>query len=186
MRYSFRLTSLFLLFFSLSASVSAEETYVCIWRNPERTMMRIFPEAEDYKTIRKKISPEQLKTIEGRAGKLLPGQRELFQYFELTDNTNRPLGYIFASSQKGEYGAIEFVFGLDNDKKINGIYIQRSRERNNEFKKKAFLDRFIGRGITDIESMETGKDIKADSSTGNLAVLSGVKKELAAFDLLAD
>lgn len=186
MKYSFRLISIFLLFFSLPVLVPAEETYVCIWRNPERTMMRIFPEAKDYRTIKKKINLEQLKIIEERAGKLLPGQRELFQYFELKDIGQRPLGNIFASSQKGEYGAIEFVFGIDNNKKINGIYIQRSRERGNGFKKKEFLNQFIGKRITDIEDMEKEKTIKTDSSTGCQAVLSGIKKELAAFELLAD
>lgn len=158
--------------------VNAEELYQCIWRNPERTMMHIFPDAKDYKTITKKISSENLKEIESRAGKLLPGQREAFQYYELTGDSNILLGYIFASTQKGEYGSIEFVFGLDKNSKIKKIYIQRSRERNNDFKNKEFLDQFTGKSIKDIETGEF------KNSLGMQAVLSGIKKELTAFDVL--
>lgn len=177
MKFLFKCTSLIAIFFSFAPMSYAEEAYMCIWRNPERTMVRIFPDAMDYKTITKKISSENLQKIEEKAGELLPGQREVFQYYELMGD-DASLGYIFASTQKGEYGAIEFVFGVDKESKITGIYIQRSRERDREFKKKEFLDRFIGKNITEIENM------KFISTTGTQAVMSGIKKELAAFEVL--
>jgi hypothetical protein len=37
-----------LIVFFTSSTIFAE---VCVWRNPERTMIKIFPEAGDYKTI---------------------------------------------------------------------------------------------------------------------------------------
>ncbi len=178
MKYIFNFISIIVIIFSFAKISYSEESYTCIWRNPERTMMRIFPDAKDYKTITKKISSENLKAIEDSAGKLLPGQREVFQYYELIGDKNTSLGYIFASTQKGEYGAIEFVFGLDKESKIKGIYIQRSRERDKEFKKKEFLGQFTGKNFKDIEGL------KFKDTIGTRAVISGLKKEMTAFEVL--
>lgn len=177
MKRYFKFTSLLALFYSFTQLAFAEEAYMCIWRNPERTMERIFPNAQDYQTITKQISSKSLQQIEDKAGKLLAGQREAFQYYELKGNS-KSLGHILASTQKGEYGAIEFVFGIDKDKKITGIYIQRSRERDREFRKKEFLNQFIGKGLNDLET------INFNSTVGTKAVMSGLKKELTAFEVL--
>jgi len=183
----FKSTILLLALFSLlPGPCQAQEVYICVWTNPERTMTRIFPQARDYRTVTKKISPQALKTIEDRIqSKLLPGQRETYQYYEMLDDRGNHLGYILAASQKGEYGAIEFVFGIGLDFTIKGIYIQRARERDTEFKKPEFLEQFIGKNIKDADTMEIGKDITAKNTIGTAAVVSGVKKELIAFEELA-
>ncbi len=186
MRYLFRFIIFLLVLFSLTSGfVRAQEVYICVWTNPERTMTRIFPQASDYRTVTKKISPKILGVIEKRLGaKLLSGQREAFQYYEMLDDQGVLLGYITAASQKGEYGAIEFVFGTDLNQEINGLYIQRARERDRAFKKKEFLDQFLGKTIQDAEELELGKNIMAKDSVGVMAVISGIKKELIAFDEL--
>ncbi|NLW32558.1 MAG: hypothetical protein GXY77_14005 [Fibrobacter sp.] len=139
-------------------------------------MRRIFPEASDYRTVTKTISSKQREIIESRLGfQLLPGQREQFQYFSMTGKYGKQIGTIIAASQKGEYGAIEFVFGLDTNLIIKGIYIQRSRERDQSFKKREFLDSFVGRNIKDVSSFnELYKGVK---STGTDAVIQGLDKE---------
>jgi len=182
----FRSIGLLLGLFSLiSTSVSAQELFICVWRNPERTMARIFPEARDYKTVTREISPQKREIIEERLGsQLLPGQQETFQYYELLDMKGSLLGYIIASAQRGEFGVIEFVFGLDRDIKINGIYIQRARERDREFRKREFLKQFIGKGVQDVDKMQIGKDIKAEKTTGTTAVILGIRKELITLDEL--
>ncbi len=161
----------------------SQEVYICIWRNPERTMKRIFPDAFDYKTRNIKISKEKRKKIEERLGRpLLPGQRENFTYYELYGKRKELVGYILAVSQKGEYGAIELVFGLDKEKKIKDIYIQRAREKDKEFKKKEFLTLFRGVGIKDEGRLE---DIfKGERTFAQKAVTLGVRKELIAFEEL--
>lgn len=185
MRSIFSFISALLVISSLAAPASAEEMYLCVWRNPERTMARLFPEAKDYKTIAKKIDPDSLKTIEARSGRLLPGQRDQFQYFELTGPGGALLGYVFAASQKGEYGAIEFVAGLDKEGRVKGLYIQRSREKESEFKSREFLDQFNGISAEKIGALELGRDIAVKKKTaGAQAVLSGLKKELTAFAVL--
>jgi len=146
-------------------------------------MSKIFPDAFDYKTVTIKIPDEKRKVIEKRLGsKLLPGQREVFSYYELYNEEKRLIGYILAANQKGEYGAIEFVFGLDKELKIKSIYIQRAREREQEFKKKEFLNQFKGIGIKDEGKLE--KKILARKTSGTQAVITGVRKELVAFEEL--
>ena len=178
MKYLSKFIIALAIFFSFTELCFAEEAYQCIWRNPERTMMRIFPDAKDYKTITKKISAEDLIVIEEKAGALLPGQKDAFQYYELFGEDNASLGYIFASTQKGEYGAIEFVFGVDTKGEIIGIYVQRSRERDKEFRKKEFLDLFIGKTGDDIDNIEYTETV------GTKAILYGFLKELTVFEVV--
>ena len=186
MNYLYRFIGFLVILFSLiSETAFSQEVYICIWRNPERTMTKIFPQAKDYKTVTKKISKEKREQIEKRLGsQLLPGQREQYQYYEMLDDKGNLLGHTIAASQKGEYGAIEFVFGLDKEYKIIGIYIQRAREKDKEFKKKEFLEQFTGKMIKGVENLE--KLIKAKKTTGTSAVILGIRKELIAFDELVE
>ncbi len=146
-------------------------------------MTRIFPDAKDYRTVTLDISREDLQAVESAIGfPLLPGQREQFQYFEMTGKTGAIIGYIIAGSQKGEYGAIEFVFGMDAAFTVNGIYIQRSRERDRSFKEQPFLDSFLG--LKPQDTRQIGARFTGSPSLGTTAVIQGVVKELAVFDRL--
>lgn len=154
-----------------------------MWRNPERTMKKIFPNAKDYKSMSAKISKENREKIEKKIGfKLLPGQRETFLYYDMLDGEGKRIGSIIAASQKGEYGAIEFVVGIDTTNTVKGLYIQRSRERNRTFKKRAFLDLFVGKTIAPLKNIST--TYNGEKSAGTDAVIRGLKKEFAAYDLL--
>lgn len=146
-------------------------------------MTRIFPDALDYRTVNVGISPAQRKTIEKMVGyELLPGQRDQFQYFEMTDEKGQVIGTIIPSTQKGEFGAVEFVFGLDVDLVIKGLYIQRARERDQSFKDRSFLDLFTGRSIR--EKMGFAQLYTGDPTPGTTAVITGLVKALAAFETL--
>ncbi|MBA2124494.1 hypothetical protein B9J78_06160 [bacterium Unc6] len=185
MSFLFRFTGFLPGLFSLIliTSVSAQEVFICVWRNPERTMTKIFPQAKDYRTVDIKISKEKLDIIEERLGsKLLPGQREQYQYYEMIGAKGNLLGHTIAAAQRGEFGVIEFIFGLDINRKINGIYIQRARERDKEFKKREFLEQFMGKSL--IDKIQLGEDIKARNTVGTAAVILGVRKELITFDEL--
>lgn len=158
----------------------AQDVYLCVWRNPERTMTRLFPDAKDYKTEIVKISHDMRRQIEKKLGfELLPGQRKTFQYFTLLDGKSQTLGIVIAASQKGRFGAIEFVVGLDTLNTINGLYIQRSRERQRNFKKRAFLDLFIGQKIRPVEKL--AQLHKGEETPGTKAVIRGLQKEFACY-----
>ncbi len=175
MRFHYRHIAYFLLLFSVS-SIVAQEVFICVWRNPERTMTRLFPDAKEYRTVNRKIKPDQREVIEKRLGALLlPGQQDNFQHFEMLGGKGELIGYVIASTQKGQYGAIEFVMGLDKEKKISGIYIQRARERDQEFKKKEFLDSFTGKSLEAIgNNLQSYEKISAAAVT----VAQGIRKEL--------
>lgn len=164
----------------ISSTVYAD---VCVWRNPERTMAKIFHGAGDYKTITRIISGPKREIIEKRLGEeLSPGERKDWIYYEITDDSGATAGYIIADAEKGEYGVIEIVMGITPDGKIKGIYIQRARERDKEFKSRQFLKQFEEKTIKD--SIEPGKDIKAKETHAVKAVILGVKKMLIFYDEL--
>jgi hypothetical protein len=152
-----------------------------VWRNPERTMTRIFPDARDYRSITARISAEQRAVIEKALGyEMLPGQQDQFQYYEMLDATGARVGTIIPSTQKGEFGAVEFVFGLGTDAAIKGLYIQRARERDQSFKDRAFLDLFVGRSAAERDAIV---QIDSGGSTpGRQAVIRGLFKELTTMD----
>ena len=143
-------------------------------------MTRIFPAARDYRTVTLPIAAPQRAAIEQAIGfPLLPGQREQFQYYAMTGAAGRPVGTIIAASQKGEYGAIEFVFGLDPSGAVAGIYVQRARERDQGFKERAFLDQFVGLKSGDTERLR--RRLAGEKRRGEGAVLQGLLKELTTF-----
>lgn len=163
--------------------VSESFADVCVWRDPERTMTRLFPKAKDYETIDRKISNEQRDRIEQQLGKPLdPGERENWLYYRIRGEKGEPLGYILTDAEKGEYGVIEIVMSIATDGKIIGLYIQRARERDKEFKSKEFLDQFIRK--TKSDPIQVGKDIKAKTSLPTEQVAFGVRKMLVMFDQL--
>ncbi len=146
-------------------------------------MTRIFPDARDYRTVNVRITPDQRKTIEKMVGyELLPGQQDQFQYFEMIDQNGRVIGTIIPSTQKGEFGAVEFVFGMGTDLKIEDIYIQRARERDRFFKDRAFLDLFVGRSIH--EKMSFDQLYTDDLTPGTTAVVTGLTKAMVAYEIL--
>jgi len=146
-------------------------------------MTKIFPDARDYKSIAARIDAGQREAIEKNIGyQLLPGQQDVFQYYTMTDSEGRSIGTIVPSSQKGEFGAVEFVFGYGPDMRIQGIYIQRARERDRSFKKRDFLDLFVGRSIQDKEAVE--KIENGGSTPGKQAVIRGLVKEIVAIEAL--
>lgn len=190
MSFKFKSTSSFSVTFRMLVSLviifaffSEALADVCVWRDPERTMIRLFPKARDYETIDKKILTEQRTRIEQQIGKPLdPGEREGWIYYTIRGENGKPLGYILTDAEKGEYGVIEMVMGITTDGKIIGLYIQRARERDNEFKSKEFLDQFVGK--TKEVPFQIGKDIKAKSSLPTEQVAFGVRKMLVMFDEL--
>ncbi len=173
------------LFLSDIAIISAQEVYLCVWRNPERTMTTIFPDARDYKTITLDISDGDRVEIESDLGhELLPGQEKQFLYYDMIGSDGDSIGSIIAASQKGEYGIVEFVFGLDEEGKIKDIYIQRARERDRTFKKREFLDLFVGLNVSEADQVK--QRYSGPETPGTKAVIRGIRKELTAFNHLVE
>lgn len=156
---------------------------ICVWRDPDRTMSRLFPSAGDYHTIDVKIRPEALARIEKRLGKVLdPGERDNWIYYAITDRKGGIIGHVLTDAERGQYGAIEIVLGLAADGKAATIYIQRARERDKTFKSKEFLDQFIGKTVAD--PLRLGTDIQTARSVATEQVAFGVRKMLVMYEEL--
>jgi len=152
---------------------------VCVWRDPERTMQRIFPAARDYKTITVKFTPENARAIEKQLGFSIeePAQGGEFNFYDIIGAVGgkpRKIGTVIALAGKGEYGVIEVVIGVDDAGKILGAYIQRSRERATKaLESPGFLDQFNGK--TSASSFDVGSAIKpaagAEAASRTVAVV---------------
>lgn len=119
---------------------------VCVWRDPERTMVRLFPEAKDYRTEVYKLQPPQITRIEQLAGEPLePTEKQEYNIYAITAD-GRTLGWVLALAGMGEYGVIETVIGLNTNHRIRGVYLQRVRERQRKaLQSDAFLGQFVGK-----------------------------------------
>lgn len=167
---------------------SPADADVCVWRDPERTMQKIFPQAHDYKTITVKMTPEKIAAIEKRLGsKLDDSEKTEFNFYDIMGGgKTRQIGTIIALAGNGEYGAIEVVIGVDGKGKVVGTYIQRSRERaTKSLQSPKFLGQFNGK--TKEDGFELGKDIKpasqgAEASSKVVAFI--VRKMLVFHDVL--
>ncbi len=164
----------------LASSAAAD---VCVWRDPDRAMSRLFPAARDYKTVDIKIGADALARIEKRLGRPLdPGERVDWIYYAITGKKGELLGHVLTDAERGEYGAIELVMGVDPAGKTTSLYVQRARERDKVFKSKGFLARFVGKTAADLASL--GEDIEGARSTATEQVAFGVRKMLIMYDEL--
>jgi len=177
MHYKTSVTGLFLLIGLLLQS-SLAQADVCVWRDPERTMVKLFPEAKDYKTEVYKLKPDQIERIEALAGEpLLPGEKEEYNLYAITAD-GRTLGWVLALAGTGEYGVIETVVGLNVDHSIRGVYLQRVRERQQEaLKSEVFLGQF--RGKTQKDSLDIKPVAGAEKAS---AVIVRLVKKMLAYD----
>lgn len=162
---------------------------VCVWRDPERTMAKLFPAAADYKTVTRKITADVARKIEERAGvRLDDSERSEFNYYEITgklEGKTQRLGTVLALAGTGDYGAIEVVIGLGTDERIVGVYIQRMRERNGDkLRSEDFLGQFKVKSVAD--AVELGMDIKPvnEAMTASRAITVAIKKMLVFYDVL--
>jgi hypothetical protein len=146
-------------------------------------MKKLFPDAQGYLTVDTGISTEQREEIESRLGfELLPGQQDRFLYFTMTGADGAEIGTVIAASQKGQYGVVEFIVGLDTELVIRDLYIQRARERDRGFKDREFLDLFVGKALSGAEGLHLL--YKGEETPGTTAVIRGLKKELIAYDVV--
>ncbi len=164
---------------------------VCVWRDPERTMQKIFPDARDYKTITVKFTPENIGAIEKQLGARIeePSQGGEFNFYDIIGAVGgkpRKVGTIIALAGKGEYGVIEVVIGVDNAGTILGAYIQRSRERvTKDLESPAFLSQFKGK--TRADSFEVGSTLNpasTDAAEASRTVASVIRKMLVFYRVL--
>lgn len=159
---------------------------VCVWRDPERTMTKLFPEAADYTTLTFKVTADHVAAIEQSLGESLdPSETHEINFYTITDRTGARLGTVMALAGKGEYGAIEVVIGLDSGGRTTGVYIQQSRERlTAAIKAPTFLGQFVGKSASD--SLTLGHDLVAAPAAerASAVVATTIRKMLLFYDAM--
>lgn len=176
--------SLAMAFLGVSASLAMAD--VCVWRNPERTMARLFPKAADYTTLTVKISEDHVATIERLLGSPLdPSEKNEMNFYKIADQGSVSLGMVMALAGKGEYGAVEVVIGIDPQDHIVGAYIQQSRERVTQaISSPAFLGQFVGKGARN--SPIPGRDLSPapGAEQASAVVAATIRKMLFFYEVL--
>ncbi len=146
-----RFKSLFICVFIFSLlSPLAALADVCVWRDPERTMTKLFTDAQDYLTVDRKLDAASIAAIEKILGEPLEEtEKKEYSFYEIRAG-KRSLGWVMALAGTGEYGTIETVVGVNPDGTLRGVYLQRIRERQREeLSSDAFLNQFKGKTLRD-------------------------------------
>lgn len=164
---------------------------VCAWRDPERTMQKIFPAARDYRTTTVKFQSDRIRAIEQALGgpfeEASAGEFNFYDIMGVVQGKPQKLGTLMALAGKGEYGVIEVVIGVDTSGKILGAYIQRSRERvTRALQSAAFLSQFNGKTTRD--DFQVGASLKpaaGDAETASRTVARVIRKMMVFYDVLA-
>lgn len=163
---------------------------VCVWRDPERTMQKIFPAARDYRTTTVKFDAGNTRAVEKVLGGPFEEASAEFNFYDImgvVQGKPQKLGTLMALAGKGEYGVIEVVIGVDTSGKIVGAYIQRSRERvTRALQSAAFLSQFTGKTTT--ADFEVGKSLTpaaADAEAASRTVAQVIRKMMVFYQVLA-
>ncbi len=164
---------------------------VCVWRDPERTMQKLFPAARGYRTTTVKFDAGKVRAVEqalgGRFDEASAGEFNFYDIMGVVQGKPRKLGTLMALAGKGDYGVIEVVIGVDTNGKIVGAYIQRSRERvTRALQSPAFLSQFNGKTTRD--EFQVGPSLKpaaADAETASRTVAQVIRKMMVLYDVLA-
>lgn len=172
MRFNLLFTCLFLLLLLPQAA----QADVCVWRDPERTMTRLFPDAQDYITVDRKMNDSLVARIEEVLGEPLEDtEKKEFSFYEIKAGQHS-LGWVLALAGTGVYGVIETVIGLNPDGSIRGVYLQRIREpQRKDLSADEFLNQFKGKTLQDSFDVQLVPD--AEKPAREIARL--VKKMLA-------
>ncbi len=155
------------------------EAALCAFRNPDRDVYVLFPEATGYRSVIKALDSEGKKKIEEFLGQSLDydegGEHTLY----LILKGEEIIGIIHPHAERGRYGIVEMIWAITLDGKIIDFTIQRSRERGTKkLKSEEFRSQFRGKSLNDSFTIPGTKEINTD-------LIRPVKKSLKASSIVA-
>ncbi len=146
----------------------------CALRDPVAAIHELFPDSTSFKSSVGTVGPD----IRGALRSELPfdfyfnefGKHTLYTIFD----SGSPVGLAHARSELGEWGVDEFVWGLDLDLKIRGLYFQRTRNPAARLLDTAeFRSQLLGLGLPELAALlRPDGDLKA----GALIIEESVSK----------
>ena len=193
--------ALIIFFFVLAGYIAAWGAVGCDLNDPDRDVVRLFPESTGYKTIytsiQKKGGEILLSTVERRLGEKFKGIYETidvpYTIYEIFKNKKK-IGYIHGVNQKGQFGGIQVFISLDLQGAIKGFYIQKmTSQYAAKLRDAKFGKQFIGLTIKDFdhydvvsgkssEAVEAIKNPAPEAEADFRAALRATKKNLILMD----
>jgi len=112
----------------ISVPNNASAIAYCALRDPVAAIHELYPDSTSFKSFVGTVGPEIREALRIE----LPfdfhfnefGRHTLYTVFD----SGAPVGLVHARSELGEWGLDEFVWGLDLDLRIHGLYLQRTRD----------------------------------------------------------
>jgi hypothetical protein len=149
-------------FFLLAGNTAAWGAVGCDLNDPDRDVVRLFPESSGYKTIYTSVvqkgGEKLLARIETRLGDKFHGIYETidvpYTVYEIFADKKK-IGYIHGVNQKGQFGGIQVFLVLTLDGRIKGFYIQKMTSQfAGKLRDSKFGKQFIGLTLKDFEHYE--------------------------------
>ncbi len=165
----------------LKRSPRGENSPVCPWREPERDLRTLFPDAKEYVTETRILS-QFMGTIQKRLRRPMTVDENPLRIYRATDGT-RALGAVLVKRVKGEHGGIELVTGIDPQGRVCGVLIQSQREPASVAQVITnWLPHFVGK--TAESALQPGDDlpdVAPDARTTANAIAEGIRRGLIVF-----
>jgi hypothetical protein len=164
------------LFFAL---LENSEAALCAFRNPDRDVYILFPEATGYRSIMKALDSEEQKKIEEFLGQPLDYDESGEHTFYLILKGEEIIGIIHPHAERGRYGIVEMIWAITLDGKIIDFTIQRSRERGTrKLRSEEFHKQFRGKSLNNTFTIPGTKEI-------NINLIKPVKEAIVASSIVA-
>lgn len=152
--------SAFALWMLSSLFLESSEAAMCAFRNPDRDVYIMFPEATGYQSVIKTLDKKTQEKVAEYLGQKLDFDEigEFTFYLILKDKDI--IGIIRPHAERGKYGVVEMVWAFTLDGKIIDYKVQRSRERNTKIvKSEQFRRQFKGKKLNTAFTETKSKNI---------------------------
>lgn len=192
MKILFTLTIILVMAAILQAAVG------CSLNDPDRDVLRIFPESTNYLTeyisIDSRGGAELQKELEQRLGDAFDDKYEKtsveYSYYTVLKG-DQIIGRIHGLNQRGMFGGMQLILATDPDGVIKDFYYQKlSSPEAKVFKSPEFTSRFIGLSLKDFykyaqddtNALAKIADPSSQSSEDFINTMRGIKKNLIQLD----
>ena len=165
----------------------------CTLNDPDRDIIRVFPDSTGYKTefitIEERGDDELMVEVETKLGDKLDDVYETsdvpYAYYTILKG-KEPVGYMHGVNQKGMYGGMQLILATDLQGKIIDFYYQKiSSPEAKKFNDDGFTEQFAKLTLENFTngSLEGITDPSEQSSADFNNTLRGLKKNLILLDI---
>ena len=165
---------------------AGENVPICPWREPERDLVALFPQATGY-TIETRILSALMTPIQKRIGRPMTIDENPLRIHRVNNGTQTS-GAILVKRVKGDYGGVELVIGITPQRQVAGVRIQSQREPDAIVQAvTGWLPTFSGK--TADSALQPGQDLPDVASEARAtaqAIAEGIRSALIVFSFAED